>query len=40
MLGFVNYYFCYVPNFSAIAQPLNNLLLSKDVPVVLQWAES
>ena len=31
VLGFLNYYRAYVPNFSAISQPLNGLL-KKDVP--------
>ncbi len=31
LLGFVNYYRCYVPNMSSIAQPLNELL-KKDAP--------
>ncbi len=31
VLGFCNYYRCYVPNYSAIVQPINKLL-SKDVP--------
>ena len=34
LLGFINYYRCYVPDFSRKAQPLNKLL-AKDVP--WQW---
>ena len=33
IMGFVNYYRCFVPNFSALAQPIN-ALTGKDVPWV------